>query len=89
MRQERARCEVAASVVVARVRVELMVGPSGRDVASIIERERAHAAATALFVERVCIWLVRMAELGAAVAYHREMAAVKSAYSRRWLEEGP
>jgi hypothetical protein len=46
-------------------------------------------AALALAVERICVWLARMAEMGAAVAYHKEMAAVRSEFSRRWLEEGP
>jgi hypothetical protein len=35
-------------------------------------------AATALLVERICIWLARMAELGAAVAYHKELAQVRA-----------
>lgn len=38
------------------------------DLARLIERERAHAAATALFVERVAVWLAAMAQVGAAVA---------------------
>jgi len=87
--QERERCKSGALSIVARTRLQDVLGWAGDDIARFLERERAHAAATALFVERVCIWLVRMAELGAAIAYHEEMQRLKAALAADWLANGP
>jgi hypothetical protein len=82
-RDERVRCiEVALKCLGAH-------RPSGPDVADLVERERGHAAATALAVERVCIWLARIAELGAVLAYREEAARLKAALAADWLANGP
>lgn len=86
MSEERERCAAAAQRhedYWRKLRFDAEREIRQRDLARVLADERAHAAATALFVERVCIWLSRIAELGAALEYQAEIRRLSAEKRRR------